>query len=110
VGPEQAELRPPEYRELRRFAARGTEWVARLAGCVSIGRAPEGVAPLILVCFAPSETPDAPSFEVLTVRRDLGDFGDAELLELLDRARPFSGSGRRQPLFSEIRAGKKGER
>jgi hypothetical protein len=64
----------------------------------------------MLLTFELAGASDGPVKEVLRVGRDLSSLSDGQLVELVERAAPFTRSVRRQALFSETRVGKKGER
>jgi hypothetical protein len=64
----------------------------------------------MLVTFSAADGTGEPELEALRVGRELSLLGEVELAELLEGARPHTRSVKRQGLFPEIRAGKKGER
>ena len=83
-------------------------WIARVEGRVRAGfRGDDGV-PLLHLTFARDEEPEVRLKEVYGVGRRLDELNQAELLDLLDRARAVPESWERSPLFPETRKGRKG--
>lgn len=81
------------------------EWVARVVGRNMSGRPPDqGRAPLLLLAFARADAPDKPLLEALRVGRVLDQLSEEQLVESLNRARPYRGqSWDREELFADTR-------
>jgi len=98
---------PAEEEPSVRFCRGAEEWIARLAGHGRSGTAPDGGAPLMSVAFARAHDPETTLFDTLLVGRTLAGVEEQELVELLDRARPFRSAAQRSELFSDTRLRKK---
>lgn len=81
----------------------GEEWVVREGGRLSAGIGRDTRAPLLHLIFARAAEPERPLRELLTQGRALADLADAELPELLARARPYRERQERQEVFPDTR-------
>lgn len=98
-SPEEATLRsPPASTEWEFSDARGTGWIARVAGAARSGVIADSGAALMLVrFFRAADESEKPRGELMTVARDLGELFPDEWRALLaeaTRERPGSGRGR----------------
>ena len=78
--------------EPRRFAARGTEWIARIAGRGTGGTGRVAPARVGAIQFTPVAQPEGVSAEVITAHAHLDDLYDEELAELLERGLRLKGN------------------
>ena len=108
MAPEPAQ--EPVEQPTRAFQRGDEAWVARVEGRSRTGLPGDpGRAPLLLVSFAREGTGERPELEVLRVGRTLEGLTEDELLEGLDRARPYRGpQAEREELFAETRKGHPG--
>ena len=73
----------------RPFAVGDVSWIARVSGKSLTGRDSDAGAPLLQVTFHLADDPRTPVRELIFVGTTLDVYGDAELVHLLDRSRPY---------------------
>ena len=76
----------------RRFAARGGEWIAHVAGRGTGGTGRVAPARIGAIRFAAADTPELVAVEVISPRTDLDQLYDEELAELLERGLRLKGT------------------
>lgn len=95
-------LQPVEV-PTRAFTAAGEEWIAAEVGRSASGSGRDPSAPLLLLTFARAAHPESPMLEILVPGRALEALADAELEQLLGRARPPRAARERQEVFPDTR-------
>jgi hypothetical protein len=91
--------------QIRTFTGAERQWVAKTAGRALTGANPDGGAPLLHLTFHRAEEQDRPVREIFVVGTTLEDFGDHDLVDLLDRARAYREPEKRQRARNKGRKG-----